>query len=133
MTELPLLDHQRAARRPEHRPADQDRAGRPVAGDLSAATANAPLPVIAARSPADCFDVAQEAWRIATRFMTPVILLSDGYIANGSEPWLIPDVTKLPQIEVKHPGRRQNGDDVPAVRPRRAAGPAVGHCPARRA
>ena len=51
-----------------------------------------PLPVIAARSPADCFDVAQEAWRIATRFMTPVMMLTDGYIANGSEPWRIPDV-----------------------------------------
>ena len=51
-----------------------------------------PLPVIAARSPADCFDVAQEAWRIAVRYMTPVMLLTDGYIANGSEPWRIPDV-----------------------------------------
>ena len=47
-----------------------------------------PMPVIAAKSPSDCFEVAQEAWRIATRFMTPVMLLSDGYIANGSEPWL---------------------------------------------
>jgi 2-oxoglutarate ferredoxin oxidoreductase subunit alpha len=63
----------------------------------------APVPVVAARSPSDCFDVAIEAWRIATRFMTPVIVLSDGYIANGSEPWLIPDVTKLPKIEIKHP------------------------------
>src|SRR5690606_536818 len=49
----------------------------------------APLPVIAARSPSDCFDVAREAWRIATKFMTPVIILSDGYIANGSEPWRV--------------------------------------------
>ena len=63
-----------------------------------------PLPVIAARSPSDCFEVAIEAWRIASRFMTPVIILSDGYIANGSEPWLIPDVSKLPKIEIKHPG-----------------------------
>jgi 2-oxoglutarate ferredoxin oxidoreductase subunit alpha len=63
----------------------------------------APLPVIAARSPSDCFDVAIEAWRIAARFMTPVIILSDGYIANGSEPWLIPDVSRLPKIEIKHP------------------------------
>ena len=54
-----------------------------------------PLPVIAARSPADCFDVVQEAWRIAIRYMTPVILLTDGYIANGAEPWLIPDVDQL--------------------------------------
>ena len=51
-----------------------------------------PIPVVAARGPADCFDVAQEAWRIAVRYMTPVLLLSDGYIANGSEPWLIPEV-----------------------------------------
>jgi 2-oxoglutarate ferredoxin oxidoreductase subunit alpha len=70
----------------------------------------APLPVIACRSPSDCFDVAQEAWRIAARFMTPVLLLSDGYIANGSEPWLIPDVTKLPKIEIKHPGPVQDGE-----------------------
>jgi 2-oxoglutarate ferredoxin oxidoreductase subunit alpha len=70
----------------------------------------APLPVVACRSPADCFDVAQEAWRIAVRFMTPVMVLSDGYIANGSEPWLIPDVTKLPKIPVHHPGPTENGD-----------------------
>jgi len=62
-----------------------------------------PIPVIAARGPADCFEVAQEAWRIAVRFMTPVFILSDGYIANGSEPWLLPDVKSLPPIEVKHP------------------------------
>jgi 2-oxoglutarate ferredoxin oxidoreductase subunit alpha len=62
-----------------------------------------PLPVIAARSPADCFDVAQEAWRIAVRYMTPVMILSDGYIANGSEPWLIPAASSLPPIEKKHP------------------------------
>lgn len=63
-----------------------------------------PLAVIAARSPADCFDVAQEAWRIATRFMTPVMVLTDGYIANGSEPWRIPDVQALEPIVIKHPG-----------------------------
>jgi len=62
-----------------------------------------PVPVIAARGPADCFDVAQEAWRIAVRYMTPVMILSDGYIANGSEPWLIPDVAAMTPIEVKHP------------------------------
>jgi 2-oxoglutarate ferredoxin oxidoreductase subunit alpha len=69
-----------------------------------------PMPVIACRSPAECFEVAQEAWRIAVRFMTPVMLLSDGYIANGSEPWLIPDVNKLPKIPVHHPGPRENGE-----------------------
>jgi 2-oxoglutarate ferredoxin oxidoreductase subunit alpha len=69
-----------------------------------------PVPVIACRSPSDCFEVAQEAWRIASRFMTPVLLLSDGYIANGSEPWLIPDVSKLPKIPIKHPGPLENGE-----------------------
>lgn len=68
-----------------------------------------PLPVIAARSPADCFEVAQEAWRIATRFMTPVMLLSDGYIANGSEPWRIPKLADLPAMPVEHPGPQSNG------------------------
>jgi len=56
---------------------------------------DAPLVVIAARSPADCFDTAIEAVRIATKYMTPVILLSDGYIGNAAEPWQIPDVDKL--------------------------------------
>ena len=69
----------------------------------------APLPIVAARSPGDCFDVAVEAWRIATRYMTPVILLSDGYIANGSEPWLIPDFDDLPAIPVEHPGPTIDG------------------------
>lgn len=62
-----------------------------------------PVPVIAARSPADCFDAAFEAWRIATRYMTPVLLLSDGYIANGAEPWRVPDVSKIPSLVVEHP------------------------------
>jgi 2-oxoglutarate ferredoxin oxidoreductase subunit alpha len=69
-----------------------------------------PMPVLAARSPADCFDVAQEAWRLAVRHMTPVFVLSDGYIANGSEPWRIPDVASLPKVEVSHPAGRDNGD-----------------------
>ena len=55
----------------------------------------APLPIIAPRSPADCFDAALEAARIAITYRTPVILLSDGYLANGSEPWLLPDVAEL--------------------------------------
>ncbi|HEV7221859.1 MAG TPA: 2-oxoacid:acceptor oxidoreductase subunit alpha, partial [Pirellulales bacterium] len=69
-----------------------------------------PMPVIAARSPADCFDVVQEAWRIAVRFMTPVMVLTDGYLANGTEPWRIPDAKSMPPIEVKHPGPAHNGD-----------------------
>jgi 2-oxoglutarate ferredoxin oxidoreductase subunit alpha len=59
----------------------------------------APLPVIAPQSPADCFDAALEAARIAVTYRTPVILLSDGYLANGSEPWSLPDVEALPRIE----------------------------------
>ena len=62
-----------------------------------------PLPIIAARSPSDCFQTAIEAWQIATRYMTPVVILSDGYIANGAEPWKIPEIDTLPKIEVSHP------------------------------
>lgn len=69
-----------------------------------------PVPVIAARSPADCFDVAIEAWRIATRLMTPVFILSDGYIANGSEPWRIPKMSELEPIKIEHPGPASNGE-----------------------
>jgi 2-oxoglutarate ferredoxin oxidoreductase subunit alpha len=58
----------------------------------------APIPVIASTTPADCFYAAFEASRIAIKYMTPVIFLSDGYLANGAEPWLIPDVKSLPDI-----------------------------------
>ncbi len=58
-----------------------------------------PLPVIAARSPADCFDAAYEAVRITIKYRTPVLLLTDGYLANGSEPWRIPDPASLPGID----------------------------------
>ncbi len=60
----------------------------------------APVPIIAPRSPSDCFDAAIEAVRIAVKYRTPVFVLSDGYIANGSEPWLIPDATALPDLHV---------------------------------
>ncbi len=83
-----------------------------------------PMPVIAASSPADCFEVAQEAWRLAVRYMTPVMLLTDGYIANGSEPWRIPNFAALPKIEIKHPGPRANGDAfLPYERDERLARP----------
>jgi 2-oxoglutarate/2-oxoacid ferredoxin oxidoreductase subunit alpha len=62
--------------------------------------AEAPLPIVAAYSPTHCFDAAIEAARIAIKYRTPVILLSDGYIANGSEPWLLPDPDTLPDISV---------------------------------
>ncbi|WP_233488716.1 2-oxoacid:acceptor oxidoreductase subunit alpha [Blastococcus sp. TF02-09] len=58
----------------------------------------APLPVIAPRSPGDCFDAAIEATRIALTYRTPVMLLSDGYLANGAEPWAVPDVDSLPDL-----------------------------------
>jgi 2-oxoglutarate ferredoxin oxidoreductase subunit alpha len=61
----------------------------------------APLPVIAARSPSDCFDTAIEAVRVAVEHMTPVILLSDASLANGAEPWRIPDVEALQPIKVQ--------------------------------
>ena len=71
-------------------------------GDLLQAlygrNSESPLPVIAPCSPAACFAVAIEATRLAVRYRTPVILLSDGYLANGSEPWLIPEVATLPDL-----------------------------------
>ena len=60
-----------------------------------------PIPIIAAATPADCFDCAYEAVRIAVKYMTPVILMTDGQLANGAEPWLLPDVDKLPPIKVE--------------------------------
>ncbi|MFZ0637231.1 MAG: 2-oxoacid:acceptor oxidoreductase subunit alpha [Candidatus Acidiferrales bacterium] len=61
----------------------------------------APIPVLAAATPGDCFWMAIEAARIALKYMVPVILLSDGYLANGAEPWRIPDVGEIPAIPVK--------------------------------
>jgi 2-oxoglutarate ferredoxin oxidoreductase subunit alpha len=60
-----------------------------------------PVPIIAPKSPADCFDAAIEAVRIATTYRTPVFLLSDGYLANGSEPWSVPSVAELPDLTVE--------------------------------
>ncbi len=62
----------------------------------------APIPVIAASTPSDCFFTALEAAKIALKYMTPVILLSDGYIANGSEPWKLPDPDSIPEIPVSY-------------------------------
>jgi len=61
-----------------------------------------PMPVIAASSPSDCFDVAVEAVRIATKYMTPVLMLTDGYLGNGSEPWRIPDEGTLVPFPITH-------------------------------
>ncbi|MES9507621.1 2-oxoacid:acceptor oxidoreductase subunit alpha [Streptomyces sp. NPDC000609] len=61
----------------------------------------APVPVVAPRTPADCFDAALDAARIALTYRTPVFLLSDGYLANGSEPWKIPETDELPDLRVR--------------------------------
>ncbi|MBC8291074.1 MAG: 2-oxoacid:acceptor oxidoreductase subunit alpha, partial [Planctomycetes bacterium] len=70
-----------------------------------------PLPVVAAQSPADCFDLAQEAMRIAVEFMVPVVFLSDGYVANGAEPWRIPEQSELKPIKIQHPTELNGEDD----------------------
>jgi 2-oxoglutarate/2-oxoacid ferredoxin oxidoreductase subunit alpha len=69
-----------------------------------------PVPVIAARSPSDCFDAAIEAARIALKYRTPVYLLSDAYLANGSEPWLLPTIEDLPDISTTF-ATEPNGED----------------------
>ena len=96
----------------------------------------APVPIVAPQSPADCFDAALEATRIAVTYRTPVMLLSDGYLANGSEPWQIPDVADLPPIDagLRHraeprvqEGRRRPAGRVLALPARRGdARPPVG-------
>ena len=70
----------------------------------------APVPVVAAQSPSDCFDATLEAARIALTYRTPVFLLSDGYLANGSEPWLIPDVATLPDLRVEFATAPNDGE-----------------------
>ena len=70
-----------------------------------------PMPVISASTPADCFDVALEAARLAIHHMTPVILLSDGYIANGAEPWKFPKVEDLPKIPVSFKTQLGHGEE----------------------
>lgn len=83
-----------------------------------------PMPVIAAQSPSDCFYAAIEAWRVATEFMTPVFILSDGYIANGSEPWCLPDFEQLPAIPVEHPQGLEEGESfLPYARNEKLARP----------
>jgi len=71
----------------------------------------APIPIIAASTPSDCFQMAFEAVRIALQHMTPVILLSDGYIANGAEPWKFPNASDLPAIEVKFKTSLDEGEE----------------------
>lgn len=70
-----------------------------------------PMPVIAASTPTDCFDTVYEAVRIAVQHMTPVIFLSDGYIANGAEPWKFPQTKDLPEIKVSFKKQIDEGDE----------------------
>ncbi|MGE5282950.1 MAG: 2-oxoacid:acceptor oxidoreductase subunit alpha [Chloroflexota bacterium] len=83
-----------------------------------------PVPVIAPSTPADCFDSAVEAVRIAVRYRTPVILLSDTFLANSSEPWRIPDSADLPEIDPAFAEAPNTGDDfMPYLRDERGARP----------
>jgi len=83
-----------------------------------------PLPVIAAATPADCFDAALEAARIAIRYRTPVILLTDTFLTNSSEPWLLPDVDSLPDIDPELATEPNAGDEfLPYLRNQRGARP----------
>lgn len=70
-----------------------------------------PVIVVAPKSPSDCFNMAIEAVRLSVKYMCPVIYLSDGYIANGAEPWKIPDLSSIPNIEIKHPTKADIGDE----------------------
>jgi 2-oxoglutarate ferredoxin oxidoreductase subunit alpha len=84
----------------------------------------APLPVIAAATPADCFDTAVEAVRIAVRYRTPVILLSDTFLANSSEPWRIPETADLPDLDPRFAEKPNAGDEfLPYLRDERGARP----------
>ena len=92
----------------------------------------APLPILAPKTPSDCFAIAIEADRIAVKYRTPVIVLSDGYLANGAEPWRLPDLDALEPIDPAfavgaEPRRRRGQPVLLALHPRpRDAGPAVG-------
>ncbi|MBX9388341.1 2-oxoacid:acceptor oxidoreductase subunit alpha [Streptomonospora nanhaiensis] len=109
MTELPLLvvDVQRAGPS-TGMPTKTEQADLLMA--MFGRNGESPVPVLAPRSPSDCFDIAIEATRIAVKYRTPVIVLSDGYLANGSEPWRIPDVAELPDLSVPFT-TEPNGDD----------------------
>jgi len=86
---------------------------------------DAPMPVIAARSPADAFDCAIEAVRIATQFMTPVMLLTDGYIANAAEPWRVPDMSGYEPFPVAFLETPPEGRFMPYERNERGGRPWV--------
>jgi 2-oxoglutarate ferredoxin oxidoreductase subunit alpha len=85
-------------------------------GVMFGRNSESPVPVIAAATPSDCFDAALEAARIAIKYRTPVFLLSDAYLANGSEPWLLPDVDAIPAID---PHFATGGDEGEGFQPYR--------------
>jgi 2-oxoglutarate ferredoxin oxidoreductase subunit alpha len=94
---------------------------KPEQGDLLMVlfgrNSESPVPVVAAMSPSDCFDAAIEACRIAVKYRTPVYLLSDAYLANGSEPWLLPDVSKLAEMPVEFATQpNSEGEFLPYLR-----------------
>ncbi len=70
-----------------------------------------PVIIVAPKSPSDCFNMAFEAVRLAIKYMTPVIYLSDGYIANGAEPWKVPSVDDIPEIPISHPTKDEITED----------------------
>ena len=90
-------------------------------GDLLAAmfgrNGESPVPIVAPASPADCFNAAIEAARIAVKYRTPVILLSDGYLANGSEPWRVPDTASLPDLSREFAFAEPAGEDAGEFEP----------------
>ncbi len=113
MTELPvvIVDIQRAG----------PSTGLPTKteqADLLAAlygrNSDSPMPVLAPATPGDCFHIMLEAFRIAVKYMTPVVVLSDGYLANSSEPWMIPDVATLPRTDVEY--RTETEGFLPYIR-----------------
>ncbi len=75
---------------------------------------DSPIPIVAPATPGECFDYAIEAWRIALKYMTPVAFMSDAFLANGAEPWMIPDASTLPDISV--PNRTEKAGFYPYMR-----------------
>lgn len=85
-----------------------------------------PLPIVAAQSPGDCFHAVQEAMKIAVNYMVPVVFLTDGYIANGAEPWRIPELSELEVLKIEHPtGHDGEGEFLPYKRNENMARPWV--------
>src|SRR5258705_2561399 len=109
---LVIVDVQRAAPSAgmQTKPEEAD-----LLGVMFGRNSESPVPVIAAATPSDCFDAALEAARIAVKYRTPVFLLSDAYLANGSEPWLLPDVDAIPSIEPNF--AKATGEDFEPYRP----------------